>query len=241
MQHHNATQIPPIPSADPAAPLGQMPLFAAAQPADLKALGAQFQRRTYRRNEVILHRGDAAGALHIIVSGRVKVTLPSEEGDETVLALLGAGDYFGEMAALDGSLRSATVTAVEPTETRALLREALLAYVRTNPEFALGLVATLSARVRKTNELLEDSYYQDLETRLARRLLDLVEAHGQPARDGIDVAFPLTQSDLAGMLGATRARVNRALGTFQDEGLLRLGHRAFTVLRLDALRERAGR
>jgi CRP-like cAMP-binding protein len=221
--------------------LGAVPLFAAMGPEELTPLASRLRRRTFRRNEVIVHRGDPAGAIHVIRSGRVKVTLPSEEGDETVLALYGPGACFGEIAALDGGPRSATVTAVEATETLALLREDLLAFARENPDFALALITTLAARLRRTDEWLEDAYFQDLDTRMARRLLDVAEDHGRQTSEGIEVAFPLTQSDLAGMLGATRVSVNRLLGVYQDAQLIRLGRGAFTILKPDELRERAGR
>jgi CRP-like cAMP-binding protein len=226
---------------DPVALLRSVTLFAGVNEQTLTRLARRLQRRTYRRNEVIMHRGDPAGALHVIRTGRVKVTLPSEEGDETVLALMTAGDCFGEIAALDGGPRSATVTAVEPTETLALLREELLASVREEPDLALALIATLAARVRRTDAWLEDAYFQDLDTRLARRLVELADEQGRTTPDGIEVAFPLTQSDLAGMLGVTRVSVNRLLGAYQDDRLLRLNRGSFTVLNPDALRRRAGR
>lgn len=221
--------------------LSAVPLFAEVTPAAIAELAPRFQRRTYRRNEVVMHRGDAAGALHVIRSGRVKVTLPSEEGDETVLALLGAGACFGEVAALDGGPRSATITAVEPTETLALRREDIITFVRVNPDFALGLITTLASRLRRADEWLEDSYFRDLDTRMARRLLELAESFGRPTKEGVAVDTPLTQSDLAGMLGATRVSVNRVLGAYQDEGLLRLGRGSFLILDAEAMRIRAGR
>ena len=221
--------------------LRSVSIFTNVPERDLAALATRLRRRTFRRGEVILHRGDPAGSLHVIRGGRVKVALPSEEGEETVLALLGANDCFGEIAALDGGPRSATVTAVEPTETLALLREDLLSFAREHSDFALALIATLAARLRRADEWLEDAYFQDLDTRMARRLLELAEEHGKETDEGIEVEFPLTQSDLAGMLGATRVSVNRLLGTYQDAHLITLGRRSFTVLAADELRERAGR
>ena len=226
---------------DLVAALRAVPLFAEVKPQDLAALAGRLRRRTFRRGEVILHRGDPAGAMHLVRSGLIKITLPSEEGDETVLALLGPGACFGEVAALDGGPRSATVTAVEPTETLALPREDLLAFVRTNPDFAAQLIITLAARLRRADEWLEDAYFQDLDTRLARRLLDLAQEHGRETPQGIEIAVPLTQSDLAGMLGATRVSVNRLLGVYQDAQLLRLSKGSFTILKPEALRTRAGR
>jgi CRP-like cAMP-binding protein len=226
---------------DGGAVLGGVPLFAAVPPRELADLATRMRRRTFRRGEVIMHRGDPAGALHVIRSGRIKITLPAETGEETVLALLGADACFGEIAALDGLPRSATITAVEPTETLALPRDDLLAFAREHPDFAVTLITTLAARLRRADEWLEDAYFQDLDTRLARRLLDLAEEHGKETADGIEVSVPLTQSDMAGMLGATRVSVNRLLGAYQDARLLRLNRGSYTILRPDAFRQRAGR
>lgn len=226
---------------DSQAMLRAVPLFNAVRAEELATLAGRLRRRSFRRGEVIIHRGDPAGALHIIRGGRVKITLPSEEGDETVLALLGEGTCFGEVAALDGGPRSATVTAVEPTETLSLLRDDLLSFARESPDFALALITTLAARLRRADEWLEDAYFQDLDTRMARRLLELADDHGRETAQGIEVDFPLTQSDLAGMLGATRVSVNRLLGVYQDARLITLGRGTFTILKPDTLRERAGR
>lgn len=227
-------------SNDPNTMLRGVPFLSSVDEATLTRLAQHLRRRTFRRNEVIFHRGDPAGALHIIRSGRVKVTLPSEEGEETVLALFRSGDVFGDMGALDGGPRSATITAVEPTETLVLLREDLLSCARDFPDLALALLETVIARLRRTDGLLEDAYFLDLDTRLARRLIELSETHGRAVPDGIEVDFPLTQSDIAGMLGVTRVSINRQLAVYQDAGLVRLNRGSFTLLRPDVLRRRAG-
>jgi CRP-like cAMP-binding protein len=130
---------------------------------------------------------------------------------------------------------------VEPVETFALLREDLLAAIREHPDLAMALLAKLAAHLRRTNEWLEDAYYMDLDQRLARRLYDLAVEQGRQTADGIEVSLPLTQSDLAALVGATRVTVNRQLGIYQDAGLMRLGRGSFTVTDMDGLRRRAGR
>jgi CRP-like cAMP-binding protein len=105
----------------------------------------------------------------------------------------------------------------------------------------MALLAKLAAHLRRTNEWLEDAYYMDLDQRLARRLYDLAVEQGRQTAAGIEVALPLTQSDLAALVGATRVTVNRQLGIYQDAGLLRLGRGSFTVTDMDGLRRRAGR
>ncbi len=228
-------------SAGPLALLLEVPLFAGVPAADLERLAGRVRRRRFRRGEVLFHYGDPAGPLYIVAAGRVKVTLPSDEGDEAVLSLMGPGAWLGEVAALDGGPRSATITAVEPTETLAVDRDDLLTVVCENPPFALALIGTLAGRLRRADARLHDAYFHDLDTRLARKLVELAQEHGCATSDGIEVVFPLSQSDLAAMLGAGRPRVNTLLGAYQDAGLVRLGKGSFTVLRLDALRRRAGR
>lgn len=221
--------------------LSDVPLFAGVRRETLAFLTAKLHRRRFRRGDTLVRQDEPAQALLLITSGSVKISRLTEEGDEAVLALVGQGGCIGEVAALDGSPRSATVTAVEPTETLILARDDLLAAVRDDPELALALIATLAMRLRRADARLEDAYFSDLGTRLARRLLQIAEEHGHETDAGIETPLPLTQTELASMLGAARSRVNGLLGSFQDAGLLRLGKGSFTILQPDALRQRAGR
>ena len=155
------------------AALARSSLFQAVPRVDLIDMAGRMKPRSYRRGEVIFRRDDPAGALHVIQSGNVKISLDNDEGKETVLALLGPGVCIGEIAALDGGPRSATVTAVEATETLALLRADLLDVMRTHPDVALALIETLASRLRRTDTRLEDAHFLDLDTRFARLLVDL--------------------------------------------------------------------
>jgi len=220
--------------------LASAPLFAGLAPADIEQIAARMVRRRYGRGDVILSQGGAPGAMHVILRGSVKITIASDEGKEMILALLGRGDLFGEIAALDGGARSATVTSTDATETAALSRADLLEFVRAHPEFALRLIATLAQRLRRVDERLEDAHFLDLDARLAKILVDLAEEQGQRLPDG-SVRISLTQSELASMIGATRVSANRLLKTFEAAGLVRRGRSAIVVTNLGALRYRGGR
>lgn len=197
--------------------------------------------RTYRRGEVIFHRDDPAGALHFIRDGHVKIVLITEAGKETLLALFSAGDCFGEIAALDGGPRSATAVAVERTETLALLRDDLIAFLREHPDFALEVIALLATRLRRLDARLEDAYFLDLDGRLARCLLDLAEEVGERTHDGVRVRMPLSQTDLAAMLGSTRVSVNRLLGVYQDAGMIAVESDALVIKDIEGVRRRIDR
>ena len=100
------------------------PLFAQLEPDALGELASRLRQRRYRRNEVVFHQGDPGDTLHVITEGAMKIVLPSSEGDEAIIATLRPGDFFGELALLDGGTHSATVTAVEAATTLALPRSA---------------------------------------------------------------------------------------------------------------------
>jgi CRP/FNR family transcriptional regulator, cyclic AMP receptor protein len=203
---------------------------------ELAQLAAMMSRHAYRRGEAIFHQGDPGVALHLISDGHVKVVLWGETGDEVILTVLGPGELVGEMALLDGEPRSATVVALEPVQTAALLRADFLAFLRRSPAAVEGLVAGLARTIRRLSAEVGDLATLDLHGRLAKKLLELAEAHGRPADGAIEIQVPLTQEELAGMIGSTRPRVNRLLGFYEDRGAIARRARRIVILEPDVLR-----
>jgi CRP-like cAMP-binding protein len=232
-------------AGDPAAAsvaLARVPLFHALPEPDLLALAQAARMRRFRRGEVIFHQGDPGDALFIVAQGRVKISLPSDAGDEAILATLRAGDFFGELALLDGAPRSASATALEHTETlvvpRARFREAL----ETVPGFRDALFGLLARELRRLTTHVEELHFLDMTGRLAARLARLADEQGVDAGDGtIRLAGPYTQADLAAMVGSTRQSVNKLLGMFASDGLLRLERDAIVVLDVQGLRRASRR
>jgi CRP/FNR family cyclic AMP-dependent transcriptional regulator len=224
-----------------ASALRAAPIFEGLSADEVEALVGAMEPRRFDRSDVILKQGDAPGGLHVVCQGAVKISIANADGKETLLAIIRPWDLFGEIAALDGGPRSATVTAIEQTETAFLARSQLLGFVRSHPDFALRLIETLAARLRRVDERLEDAHFLDLDTRFARLLLDLANEQGQPEPGGIAIRLRLTQSELASMIGATRVSANRLLGAYQDAGILRLVSGALLIVNREALRIRAGR
>jgi CRP/FNR family cyclic AMP-dependent transcriptional regulator len=220
--------------------LTQIPLLRGLSAQALDQLSRCLRRRAYHRGEVIFHQGDPGDTLHLVQAGRVKVVLPAETGDEVLLAILGPDSCFGELALLDGQPRSASVVAIEPVQTLVLGRSDFLAFVRANPETAERLMINLAHIIRKVNEDVADLAFLDLPGRLAKKLLDLAEDHGQPMQDnqGVEITVPLTQEELAGMVGATRPSVNKVLGWYEDQGAIRRQGRRIAICRPEALRQR---
>jgi CRP/FNR family cyclic AMP-dependent transcriptional regulator len=217
------------------------PLFAPCPDAVLAEVGRRLRRRHFRRNEVVFHQGDPGDALHVITSGAVKILLPSAEGDEAIIATLRPGDFFGELALLDGHPRSATATAVEPTETMSLPRDVFHELLDKHPELRDALFAGLAAQLRRITKHVEELHFLDLAGRLAARLARLAEDEGRQGPGPIELDWPYTQSDLAAMIGGTRQSVNRLLAELIDDDLIRLDHERLVITDLDALERRAER
>src|SRR5215207_3805069 len=182
---------------------------------ELERLVLALKRRSFRRGETLYHQGDPGHVLHVVLEGRVKVVLPSEAGEEAVLTVLGPGDVHGEMALLDGEPRSATVVALEAVVSATLSREDFLDLLRRSPSAVEGVLAGLAQMIRRLSSEVGDLMFLDLQGRLAKKLLELAKSHGREDDDGIEIQATLTQEDLAGMIGATRPRVNKLLGAFE--------------------------
>ena len=225
-----------------AAALARVPLFRAVSPRDLEALARGVRSRRFRRGEVIFHQGDPGDALFVVVSGRVKIVLPSDSGDEAILATLRAGDFVGELSLLDGAPRSATAIALDPVETLVLARDRVRELIDQVPAFRDTLLEALSHELRRLTHHVEELHFLDIAGRLAARLARLCEEHGARQPDGtVRLDGPITQGDLAAMIGATRQSVNKLLGMFAGDGLLRQERDAIIVMDVARLQEAARR
>ena len=176
--------------------LRNVPFFVGRSEADIAVLAKRLVMRRFNADQVIFHLGDPAGLLYIITSGKIKISHSSSDGQEAVLAILGAGDFFGELALLDDSPRSATAETIEPTETLTLHRDDFLKYIDSNPAFSRHVLNILAKRIRHLNKQVSDIFFLDLPARLARTLLLLADQHGEvpvavPALDGVRLLHAL--------------------------------------------------
>jgi CRP-like cAMP-binding protein len=216
--------------------LAHVRLFVGLDRSTLARLASGARTRRFRRGEVLFHQGDPGDALFIVTAGAVKILLPSEDGDEAILATVRPGEFFGELALIDGAPRSATAVALEPTETLVLPRDRFRELVETEAAARDALFAALAGELRRLTHHVEELHFLDITGRLAARLARLAEEAGVPGDGGtIRLDGPLTQGDLAAMIGATRQSVNKLLGTFVDDGIIRLERDAIVIVDLPGL------
>ena len=190
------------------------------------------QVRELRRGDVLFAEGDPSGELYLVESGRIAMTQRSLDGRESVIALMERGDLFGEMPLFDGQGRSAEARALEPSSVAIVGYQGLQALYDERPTLLWSVVRMLSNRLRATDAALADSVFLDVTGRTAKRLLEL-------AGDEDEFVLPVTQEELAGMVGASRERVNKAIASFLKLGWLDQRDRRYVITNREELTRRA--
>jgi len=206
-------------------------LLAGVSAEDVSRLVAVAQRRAFRRGQVVFHDDDPADALHLVVHGHFAVRVTTSAGETVLLAVVGPGDAFGELALVSDSRRGATVQAFSDGETLALHRDGFEALRRARPQVDRSLAVILAERLRRVNDLLMEAHYVDADVRVRRRLVELAEAFG-----GL---IPLTQGEIAQTAGTSRATVNRVLREEEAAGAVELGRSRTTITDAAGLQRRA--
>lgn len=211
-----------IPSAPPGANefLGSLPLFAALTEDQLEQIVQRVQRRTFALGVTLFHQDMPGTMMYMIESGSVRVISIGRTGQELTLNVLGPGELFGELSLLDGQQRSATAITLAPTVAWLLSQADLKEFMHKYPPVNQAMILILVERVRSIARRLEAMTFQDVLGRLAYELLSLAERSGQPSDKGVEITIPLTQVDLATMVGATRESVNKSVSILRSKGLI---------------------
>jgi CRP/FNR family cyclic AMP-dependent transcriptional regulator len=207
-------------------------LFESVPADELREVIAIARRRAFARGEVVFHDGDPSDSLHLVVKGRFAVKVVTPRGNVAALWVCGPGDAFGELALVSPEEpRSATVAALEPAATHAVHRRDFERLRREHPETASVIIGILSGQVRRLTRHLLDALYVPADKRVLRRLVEVAALYD----DGV---VPLTQEDLAGLAGTSRATVNRVLRDEEARGTVKLGRGRTNVLDAGALAAR---
>jgi CRP-like cAMP-binding protein len=209
------------------------PLFQAMQPAELDEILKFASERRVRRGQTIFQRGDEGSSLMAVLRGRVRISSFSGDGKEVTLNVINPGEIFGEIALLDGELRSADATAIEDTVLLVVERRHFVPFLRQNEDLFLRLLAVLCSRLRRTSTALEEIALFDLPIRLARVLLKLGQDYGRPNTLGTRIDLKLSQRDLSNLVASSRESVNKQLRMWRESGVVDMDD-GFLVLRRPA-------
>jgi CRP-like cAMP-binding protein len=192
--------------------------FAALPRALAEQLASRATTRRYRRGDYICHAGEVASRLFIVQSGRLAIAVRSRDGRESVAAVLGPRSLFGELPFFDGEPRSSDARALTPVVLSEIAYEDVRAVVDAQPNLLWDVTLILTRRLRATDEALADAMFLDVTGRTAKRILQI-------AGNDDEFSLPVTQEELAAMVGASRERVNKAIATFVRLGWLQVSSR----------------
>jgi CRP-like cAMP-binding protein len=213
--------------------LGRTPFFADAHPALLAAVAQASRTRALVRGDVLFEEGDPPDALYLVTKGRIAIAMSNPiDRRESVVALMETGDLFGELGLLDDGPRSAMARALEPSELIEVPFQPVREMFDADPRLLWNVARLLASRLRVMDEVLADSVFLDVTGRTAKRLLEL-------ANGADEFQLPVTQEELAGMVGASRERVNKAIASFIRLGWLEQHDRSYRIVQRDRLELRS--
>ncbi len=205
--------------------LAEVPLFEDLPDSDLAIVAQRARQRRYREGDTIFRKHDLGMALYVIAEGKVKIHNEMPDGSDCIIIILSEGDFFGELAVIDGEERSADATTLAPTELLILTRDDLNEILERYPRISMRLLQTLAGRLRRTTEAYLAYSALDVNGRLAMQLQRLAEQHGIVTQKGVRIDLRLTQTDLGALVGASRESVNKVLGYFRRQGWVMIDDR----------------
>lgn len=212
--------------------LGRSDLFSAFPDEVLARIQAAASPMRCERGHVVFTEGDPAAELYVVRSGRVAIGRRSIDGRESLVALMEAGDLFGEMPLFDDGDRSASARVLERSVLLKIPYQPVRAALDEHPHLLWNVVALLAQRLRVTDDALTDAMLLDVTGRTAKRLLEL-------AGDASEFQLPITQEELAGLVGASRERVNKSIAAFIRLGWIEQMDRRYRIVQRDRLEQRA--
>jgi CRP/FNR family cyclic AMP-dependent transcriptional regulator len=221
-------------------PLRVAPLFAALDADGATALRRSLVEQSFTKGDVLFREGEPGDRMYVIIDGKVKLGQTSVDGRESLLAVLGPGEMFGELSLFDPGLRTSTATALTEAVVVGLSHEQLQPWLDGRPAVAAALLQALARRLRRTNEAMADLVFSDVPGRVAKALMDLGEKFGEITPQGLMVTHDMTQEELAQLVGASRETVNKALADFAQRGWIELESRQVLILDVERLGKRSG-
>src|SRR5947207_10752742 len=198
--------------------LKAVPLFASVPEEQLRMLTVVVTRKSVSRSTTVMAGGDATDSLYIVLSGRLKVMMSDSEGKEVILAILGPGEFFGEMGLIDDEPRSASVVTIEPCELLSIAKRDFKRVLTENSEMAMAVMRGLVRRLREADRKIGSLALLDVYGRVARLLLDMAEnVNGEKI-----VTKRLPKQDIAKMIGASHEMVSRVMTVLQTGGYIEM-------------------
>ncbi len=214
----------------------RVPLFSTLSDSEFKSLEHVFVVRSYTENQVIFMEEETGKYMYIVLAGKVKITKSSQGGKETILSIHQPGDFFGEMALIDGKTSPATVSAMEDCRIATISGHDFHTLLMKNDKIVRQMILVLCSRLRQVWAHVQSLSYNTADARIKAVILQLSQKHGVADSRGIIINLKITHQELAEMVGTSRETVTRTLARLQKKGVLLMDRRRIVVLEPRALR-----
>lgn len=209
--------------------LNSISIFSELSPKEMELIAEQGNRISFQRGEVICFEDERGEDFYLVMEGKVKISLVSDEGKEVIISMRNAGEFFGEMALLEGKPRSASVSALKDTALFSFPKKVFLALLIKHPSISHKLLASLCDRLREADAKIRNLALLDVFGRVARTLLDLADREGKPIKGNM-IAFPRpTHEQISKMIGTSRETVSRTMKALESQGFFTVDGREIQI------------
>jgi CRP-like cAMP-binding protein len=211
--------------------LRRVPLFRNLSASTLAMIRAQSSIRRLKRGAYIFLEGDAADAVHILLSGHVKIVHQTDDGQEVILRVIPPGEIFGGAGGWGEGVYPATAVALADSAVLRVAVSAFTSLVTAQPDFAMAMIQELAGRLREAETRIGELQAERVERRIARTLLRLAAKSGTRTSEGVDIALPLSRQHLAELAGATLSTVSRVLSNWDRQGVIHARREKIVIIR----------
>lgn len=216
----------------------KVPIFSNLTHEELLEIVKTTGHNTYKKGENIFLEGNEAQTLYLINEGKIKLFKFTKDGKQQILHILSDGDFFGELNLFKNSEYGFSAEAIVPTKICTLTKDKMRNIILQKPEIGIKILEMVGDRLSKVESLAQHLATNDVESRLAYLLVDMMESYGKKTTKGVEVELPISREDMSNYTGVARETISRKLKKFEEEGLIELvGTKKVIILEEESLRD----
>ena len=216
----------------------KVPIFENLNNEELLEVVNTINYKEYNKGDIIFTEGNVANTLYFINEGKIKLYKYTKDGKEQILHVLSEGDFFGELELIKPSKYGFNAKAIVDSKICTLTKDEMKDIMMGNPEIGIKVLEAVGERLSKVESLVQNLATNDVDSRMAYLLTDLMEKYGETIGNNISIELPLSREDMASFIGVTRETISRKLKKFEDEKLIKIvGTKNIIILDQEGLKD----
>ncbi|EKQ57939.1 MULTISPECIES: Crp/Fnr family transcriptional regulator [unclassified Clostridium] len=216
----------------------KVPIFENLNREELLEIVRNINHKEFTKGDVIFTEGNVSNTLYFINEGKIKLYKYTKDGKEQILHILSEGDFFGELELIKPSKYRFNAKAIENAKICTLTKDEMKEIMMKKPEIGIKLLETIGERLSRVENLVQNLATNDVDSRMAYLLTDLIEQYGEITKNKVSIKLPLSREEMANYIGVTRETISRKLKKFEDEKLIKIiGTKNIIILNEEGLRD----